>query len=138
MGRIIAVDYGSKRVGLAVTDSLQMIATGLNTIAEKEAIGYLKNYIKTEKVDCIVVGEPKNLDNTPASIAEKAAQFANKLKGAFPDIEINQLDERFTSKIAFQSMIDSGLKKKNRQNKALVDEISATLILQTYLEKVKI
>ncbi|HET6243088.1 MAG: Holliday junction resolvase RuvX [Bacteroidetes bacterium] len=134
MGRVLAIDFGSKRVGLAVTDSLQIIATGLTTVHSKDVINYLKEYFKKEKVDCVVIGEPKKLDNTPSDIAVQVEAFVKNFKKNFPDVKVERVDERFTSKMAFQTMIDSGLRKKARQNKALVDEISATIILQSYLE----
>ncbi|MBF90656.1 MAG: Holliday junction resolvase RuvX [Flavobacteriales bacterium] len=134
MPRILAIDYGQKRVGLAVTDIEQIIASGLTTVHTKDVMSYLKQYITKEKVSAFVVGEAKNLDNTPAESARFIEPFVRRLKKEFPDISIHRVDERFTSKIAFQTMIDSGLKKKVRQNKALVDEISATIILQSYLD----
>ena len=134
MPRILAIDYGQKRVGLAVTDSEQIIASGLTTVHAKDVIDYLKQYVAKEKVSAFVVGEAKNLDNTPAESARFIEPFVRRLVKEFPDIPIYRVDERFTSKMAFQSMIDAGLKKKSRQNKALVDEISATIILQSYLD----
>lgn len=134
MPRILAIDYGQKRVGLAVTDSEQIIASGLTTVHAKDVMDYLKQYVAKEKVSAFVVGEAKNLDNTPAESARFIEPFVRRLVKEFPDIPIHRVDERFTSKMAFQTMIDSGLKKKARQNKALVDEISATIILQSYLE----
>lgn len=134
MSRILAIDYGQKRVGLAVTDSEQIIASGLTTVHAKDVMDYLKQYVANEKVSAFVVGEAKNLDNTPAESARFIEPFVRRLSKVFPEIPIHRIDERFTSKMAFQSMIDGGLKKKTRQNKALVDEISATIILQSYLE----
>lgn len=133
MARIMAIDYGSKRVGIAVTDPLQLIATGLTTVHSKDIIDFLKKYMANEAVSCIVVGEPKNMQNEPSDSARFIEPFVIHLKRTFPNLKIERVDERFTSKMAFQTMIDSGLKKKARQNKALVDEISATLILQTYM-----
>lgn len=133
MARILAIDYGQKRVGLAVTDELQIIATGLDTVHVKDVFLYLKEYVLKENVDCFVVGEPKQLDNQSSDASKFIEPFVKKLKKEFPNISIERYDERFTSKMAFQTMIDSGLKKKQRQNKALVDEISATIILQSYL-----
>lgn len=133
MGRILAIDYGTKRTGLAVTDPMQIIASGLTTVDTKELIEYLKTYITTEDVEKFVVGEPKQMDNTASESEVHIQKFLEKLQKAIPNIPIVRVDERFTSKMAFQTMIDSGLKKKQRQNKALVDEISATLILQSYL-----
>ncbi|MBP93811.1 MAG: Holliday junction resolvase RuvX [Flavobacteriaceae bacterium] len=133
MGRILAIDYGKVRTGIAVTDELQIIASGLTTVATKELISFLIDYVKTESVELFVVGEPKQM-NSQASESEALIQpFLSKLQKSIPQIPIARVDERFTSKMAFQSMIDSGLSKKKRQNKALVDEISATLILQSYL-----
>jgi putative Holliday junction resolvase len=128
MGRIMAIDYGQKRVGLAVTDELQLIANSLTTVRSADIIAFLKDYLSKEKVDCIVVGEPKQMNNTPSE------SFVRLLKKTFPTVPVERMDERFTSKMAFQAMIDGGLKKKDRQNKELVDSISATLILQSYME----
>ncbi|MDY2588079.1 Holliday junction resolvase RuvX [Winogradskyella aquimaris] len=133
MGRILAIDYGTKRTGLAVTDPMQIIASGLTTVDTKELIQYLKTYVTTEEVEKFVVGEPKQMDNTASESEVHIQKFLEKLSKEFTNIPIVRVDERFTSKMAFQTMIDSGLKKKQRQNKALVDEISATLILQSYL-----
>ncbi len=133
MGRILAIDYGTKRTGLAVTDPMQIIASGLTTVETKELITYLKTYVATECVEKFVVGEPKQMDNTASESEVYIQKFLEKMVKEFPNIPIVRVDERFTSKMAFQTMIDSGLKKKQRQNKALVDEISATLILQSYL-----
>jgi putative Holliday junction resolvase len=135
MGRIMAIDYGTKRVGIAVTDPSQIIASGLCTIHAKDVIQFLKTYFAKEKVDCLVLGEPKRMDNTPSLVAVHVEGFLKLLKKTFPDLKYERIDERFTSKLAFQTMIDSGLKKKARQNKGLVDEISATIILQSYMEK---
>lgn len=137
MSRVLAIDYGQKRVGLAVTDTEQIIASGLTTVHSKDILDFLKEYISKESVSCLVVGEAKNLDNTAAESARFIEPFVKRLAKAFPDIPIARVDERFTSKMAFQSMIDGGLKKKARQNKALVDEISATIILQSYLDSLK-
>ncbi len=135
MARIMAIDYGSKRVGIAVTDTLQIIATGLTTVHSKDVIAFLKKYFEKEEVACIVVGEPKRLNNEPSDSARFIEPFVLHLKRTFPGIKVERMDERFTSKMAFQTMIDSGLKKKDRQNKELVDEISATIILQSYMMK---
>lgn len=137
MARIMAIDYGSKRVGIAVTDPFQIIATGLTTIHSKDLIEFLKKYVLKEEVECIVVGEPKRLNNEPSDSARFIEPFVLHLKRTFPGIKVERMDERFTSKMAFQTMIDSGLKKKARQNKELVDEISATIILQSYMNKNK-
>lgn len=131
----MAIDYGSKRVGIAVTDPLQMIATGLTTVHSKDLIEFLKKYTEKEEVECMVVGEPKRMNNEPSDSARFIEPFVIHLKRTFPKIKIERMDERFTSKMAFQTMIDSGLKKKARQNKELVDEISATIILQSYMTK---
>ncbi|VAW29239.1 Putative pre-16S rRNA nuclease Yqg [hydrothermal vent metagenome] len=137
MGRILAIDYGQKRVGLAVTDTLQIIATGLETVAAKDIWKYLSEYLQREQVEVIVVGEPRDMMNRPSDSSRFVEPFVRKLRKIFPNMKIERYDERFTSKIAFQTMIDGGLGKKKRRNKALVDTISATLILQSYLESVK-
>lgn len=134
MARILAIDYGTKRVGIAVTDPAQIIARGLTTVPENEILKFLSEYLKKEDVSCFVVGDAKNLDNTPAEVAGAIKAFTDKLTARFKDIPIKMVDERFTSKIATRTLLDSGLKKKDRRNKALVDEISAVLILQSYLE----
>ena len=133
MARILAIDFGKKRTGIAVTDELQIIASGLTTVNTEELIPFLKNYIKKENVELFVVGKPKQLDNTDSESEILILPFLKKLTKEIPAIPINRIDERFTSKMAFQTMIDGGLKKKQRRNKALVDEISATIILQSYL-----
>lgn len=131
--RILAIDYGIKRTGIAITDEMQMIAFGLTTVASDTAIAFLKDYFSKEKVALVIVGEPKQMDGTPSQSAEIINAFITKFKATFPEIPLERVDERFTSKMAFQTMIDSGLNKKQRQNKALVDEIAATIILQDYL-----
>ncbi|WP_445957877.1 Holliday junction resolvase RuvX [Yeosuana sp.] len=133
MARILAIDYGMKRTGIAVTDELQLIASGLTTVATTELIKFLKEYTIKETVELFVVGEPKQMDNSPSESEALIIPFIKKLEKAFPNVVIKRVDERFTSKMAFQTMIDSGLKKNQRKNKALIDEISATLILQSYL-----
>jgi len=133
LGRILAFDFGEKRTGIAVTDELQIIASGLTTIDTKKIFSFLTEYLKKETVELFIVGEPKQMNNTASESEQFIQPFVKKLSTTFPKIPIKRIDERFTSKMAFQSMIDSGLKKKQRQNKALVDEISATLILQSYL-----
>ena len=133
MSRILAIDYGIKRTGIAVTDEMQMIAFGLTTISSETAIAFLKDYFSKEKVERVIVGEPKQMDGTPSQSAEIINAFVAKFQEAFPEMSVERVDERFTSKMAFQTMIDSGLNKKQRQNKALVDEIAATIILQDYL-----
>ncbi|WP_338792476.1 Holliday junction resolvase RuvX [Bernardetia sp. MNP-M8] len=135
MGRLLAIDYGQKRVGLAVTDSEKIIATALETVAEKEVLEYLKNYIETEPVEVFVLGMPKKLDNSPSSNAAAVVKFQKKLETLFPDIPIALEDERFTSSLALDAMISGGMSKKNRRNKSNVDKISAVLILQTYMER---
>ena len=135
MARILAVDFGGKRVGLAVTDTLQMIAGGLTTVATKEIFVFLKNYFAKEIVECIVVGEPKRLNNTETHSTEMTEKFVKELKQKYPSLKVERMDERFTSKMAFQTMIDGGLKKKDRRNKETVDMVSATIILQSYMEE---
>jgi putative Holliday junction resolvase len=132
--RILAIDYGCKRVGLAVTDPLQIIATPLDTVHASEVLAYLSNYIAKEPVELFVVGMPKNLDNKPAEAAQYVEPFIKQLHKKIPDIPIELMDERFTSKIAFQAMIDGGVKMMDRRNKETVDKISAVIILQSYLE----
>ena len=138
MGRILAIDYGRKRVGLAVTDTLKMIANGLATVNSNDIWDYLNDYLSNENVECFVVGYPKQLNNQPSEANVYIKPFIKKLKKKFPDIPVELMDERFTSKMAFQTMIDGGLRKKARQNKALVNTISATIILQSYLEQKKL
>lgn len=135
MGRIVALDYGKKRTGIAVTDELQLIASGLTTVATHDLLNFLKKYIADEKVTMLVVGEPKQMDNTPSESESLIIPFLARLKKAFPALPIEREDERFTSKMAIRTMIDSGLKKKQRRDKALIDEISATIILQAYLNR---
>ncbi|MCH4896867.1 Holliday junction resolvase RuvX [Marinilabiliaceae bacterium JC040] len=137
MARVLAIDYGRKKVGLAVTDPLQIIANGLETVPTHTLLDYLKKYIQKEEVETIVVGHPKQMNNTDSESMTYIKPFLKKLKKLFPDMNIEMMDERFTSKIAFQTMIDGGLKKKARQNKELVDTISATIILQSWMEKQK-
>ena len=136
MGRIIALDYGKVRTGIAVTDELQLIASGLTTVNTKELLIFLKNYLEKENVEAIVVGEPKQMNYDASESEALIIPFLTKLKAQFPKLKIERQDERFTSKMAFQSMIDGGLKKKQRRDKALVDEISATLILQGYINRI--
>lgn len=135
LARILAIDYGEKRTGIAITDDLQIIASGLTTVDTKKIFSFLTEYLKNENVELFVVGEPKQLNNTESESEQFIKPFILKLSTTFPKIPIKRIDERFTSKMAFQSMIDSGLKKKQRQNKALIDEISATIILQSYLNQ---
>src|ERR1041384_2684888 len=131
----MGIDYGTKRTGIAVTDELQIIAHGLTTVPSNEIINFLKKYFEKENVECIVVGEAKHLDGKKSETEKYTEQFILSLMKNFPSMQIERMDERFTSKMAFQTMIDSGLKKKDRQNKSLLDEISATIILQSYLQK---
>lgn len=133
MGRILAIDYGTKRTGIAVTDEMQIIASGLTTVDTRDLLQFIENYVSTEKVDKFIVGLPKRMDNTASESEVYIKKFLEKLSKVIPHIPVDRVDERFTSKMAFQTMLDSGLKKKQRQNKALIDEISATLILQSYL-----
>lgn len=135
MARVLAIDYGQKRVGVAVTDDLQIIASGLTTVHVKDIITFLEDYLSKYEVETIVVGLAMDLKNQPAQSARFIEPFVKRIKKLFPQIKIERVDERFTSKMAFQTMIDGGLKKKARQNKALVDQISATIILQSYLEQ---
>lgn len=133
MGRILAIDYGKVRTGIAVTDELQLIASGLTTVLTKELMSFLNTYVETENVDTFVIGLPKQMNNEASESEALIGPFLDKLAKKFPNILIQRVDERFTSKMALQTMIDSGLKKKKRKNKALIDEISATIILQSYL-----
>ncbi len=133
MARIIAIDYGTKRTGIAVTDELQLIASGLTTIATKELMPFLKKYFAEEDVQMMVIGEPKRMSGEPSDVEVDILRFRESVEKTFPTLKIVRQDERFTSKMAFQTMIDSGIGKKKRQNKALVDQISATIILQEYL-----
>ena len=136
-GRILALDYGEKRTGMAVTDPLQMIASGMGTVATQDLIETLRAYVSEEGVVAIVVGEPKQRDNTPSDIEAEILKFIRKLEQEFPGIQIERQDERYTSKLAMHSLVESGVKKKKRQDKALLDEVSATLILQAYLDRTK-
>ena len=133
MPRILAIDYGQKRTGIAVTDELQIIASGLTTIPSATTIDFLKDYFSKEKVSKVLIGEPKQMNGEPSQSTAIIEAFVKKFKSFVPDMPIVRVDERFTSKMAFQTMIDSGLKKKQRQNKDLIDEISATIMLQDYL-----
>ena len=135
MARILAIDYGSKRTGIAVTDELQIIASGLTTVRTKELLDFLEKYFSKEDVELVLIGEPKQMDNSASQSEVGIQEFLKKFTEKFPGKELKRVDERFTSKMAFQTMIDSGLKKKQRQNKGLIDEISATIILQSYLYK---
>jgi putative holliday junction resolvase len=135
MGRIMAIDYGLKRTGLAVTDPLQIIATGLTTIESSQLVPFLKDYFKKEPVELLLIGEPKNWDESDTHATPLVRQVMVRLRREFPSIPLKPVDERYTSKMASRAMIDMGLKKKQRRNKALVDEIAATILLQEYLEK---
>lgn len=134
MGKLLAIDYGKKRTGIAVTDELQIIASGLTTVDSKELFQFLKDYFSKNKVDTIVLGFPKRLNNEATHNTLPVLKLKDNLEKEFSEYQVELVDERFTSKMAKQTMIDSGLKKKTRQNKALVDEISATIILQSYME----
>ena len=134
MSRILSIDYGKKRIGIAATDELQMIANGLTTIDINEIFPFLKTYCQAENVELFLVGEPKQMNYSDSSICKDIEGFIKKLQKEFPHIPIKRTDERFTSKMAFQTMIDAGLNRKKRQNKALIDTISATIMLQSYLE----
>ena len=133
MARIIAIDYGTKRTGFAVTDELQLIASGLTTVPTKDIFKFLATYLAEEKVEAMVIGEPKRMNNEASDVEEHIVRFRESVEKKHPELKIIRQDERFTSKMAFQTMIDSGIGKKKRQNKALVDQISATIILQDYL-----
>ena len=136
MGRILAIDYGQKRVGLAVTDELKIIATPLGTVATREIFAFLKEYLNSNEVECIVVGEAKQMNNTPSESAKFIEPFVNKLKNEFKGMMIKRVDERFTSMMASRTIREAGMKKKDRQNKSLVDTVSATIILQSYMESI--
>lgn len=135
MSRILAIDYGIKRTGIAVTDELQIIASGLITIPSETAIAFLIDYFSKENVSKVIIGEPKQMNGDPSESTPIIEKFVTAFKTAFPEMQIVRVDERFTSKMAFKTMIDSGLKKKQRQNKGLVDEIAATILLQDYLTR---
>lgn len=137
MPRILAIDYGQKRTGIAVTDEMQIIASGLTTIPSATAIAFLKDYFFKEKVEVVLIGEPKQMNGEPSESASIIKGFVTHFSNHFPDMKVIRVDERFTSKMAFQSMIDSGMSKKQRQNKGLIDEISATIMLQDYLTRKK-
>ena len=134
MGRILAIDYGQKRAGLAVTDELKIIATPLATVPSNSVIIFLKEYASLNPVECFVVGEARQMNNSASGSAIYIEPFVNKLKKEFKDIPVERMDERFTSKIATQAIRDAGMKKKDRQNKSLVDTVSAVLILQSFME----
>lgn len=136
LGRLVALDYGLRRTGIAVTDEMQIIASGLTTVETPKLLAFLKDYFSKNDIDAVVIGEPKQMNNTPSESEALIQPFLKKFTIAFPTIKIEREDERFTSKMAFQTMIDSGLGKQKRKNKALVDEISATLILQSYMNRI--
>ncbi len=134
MGRILSIDYGNKRVGLAVTDPLKIIATRLTTVSAEEVWRFLADYFAHEEVDLVLVGYPMQLNNEPSEAIRYINPFLKKFRQIYPEMPVQQMDERFSSKLAFQTMIDAGVKKKDRQNKATIDGVSATIILQSYLE----
>lgn len=135
MARILAIDYGLKRTGIAVTDPLQIIAAGLTTVETPKLFSFLKDYVLREGVETMLIGDPRNLDDTDTHITEAARRVVNRLKKEFPGVRIITVDERYTSKMASRAMLDMGLKKKQRRNKALVDEIAAAIMLQEWLNK---
>lgn len=135
MSKIIAIDYGTKRVGIAATDDLQIIASGLTTIHSSELVNFLEQYLATNEVEAIVIGMPKNLQNKSTDSTKEVSKMVTHLKRKFSAIKVETMDERFTSSMASQAIIQSGLKKKQRQNKGLIDEVSATIILQDYLQQ---
>jgi putative Holliday junction resolvase len=138
MGRIIAIDYGKKRTGIAVSDPMKLIAGGLTTLPSAEVISFLKRYIAENKVDIFLLGEPWQMDYQHSENWDRVMQFKKNLQKSIPEIAVKMVDERFTSTLAHHAILESGLKKKARQNKALVDELSATILLQSYLETIKI
>jgi putative Holliday junction resolvase len=135
MGRILAIDYGQKRVGLAVTDELKIIATALATVPAPEVMSFLQDYTSKNSVECYVVGEPKQMNNTASESAKYIEPFIRRLKAEFPGIPVERMDERFTSMIATRAILESGAKKKDRRDKSLVDAVSAVIILQSYMEQ---
>lgn len=137
MGRLLAIDYGTKRTGIAVSDTLKIIANGLTTVPTHTLFDFLKSYFEKEEVECVIVGFPKQMNNEDSDNMRHIRPFVNRLKKLYPTLKIEYYDERFTSVMAQRAMIDGGLKKKDRQNKALVDEISATIILQSYMESLR-
>lgn len=137
MGRLLAIDYGTKRTGIAVSDNLQIIANGLTTVPTHTLLVFLEKYMQTETVDCVILGLPKKMNNEESENMKYIKVFHKKLQEKFPDLSIEFYDERFTSRMAHKAMLDGGLKKTDRQNKALVDEISATIILQDYMESLR-
>ena len=133
LSRILAIDFGEKRTGIAVTDELQIIATGLTTVPTNELLSFLENYFNEENVELVIVGEPKRMNNENSAVESSILEFIKKFETKFSNIPLRRVDERFTSKMAFQTMIDGGLKRKQRKDKGLIDKISATIILQSYL-----
>lgn len=133
MGKILSVDYGTKRTGIAITDAMQLIATGLTTVATHSLNEFLSDIMIKEDIECIVVGLPRNLDGTQTDVTRYVNDFIKRLERIYPEIIIKQVDERFTSKIAKDTILTSGVNKKRRQDKFLVDQVSATIILQSYL-----
>ena len=138
MGRILAIDYGKKRTGIAVSDPLKVIAGGLCTLPTFKVIPFLTEYNSKESIELLLLGEPKQMNYEPSENMERVMKFKKELQKSFPEIEIKMVDERFTSVLAHKAMIEAGLKKKDRQNKSLVDELSATILLQTYLESLRV
>lgn len=134
MGRLLAIDYGKKRTGIAVTDTLQLIANGLTTVPTHELLAFILDYVSKEPVERILVGLPKQMNNEASENMKRIEPFVRSLQKKLPDVPVEYVDERFTSVLAHRAILDAGLKKKDRQNKALVDEISATIILQSYME----
>ncbi len=137
MGRILSIDYGRKRCGIAVTDTLKIVANGLTTVQSATLIDFLKQYTAKEPVEKIIVGLPKQMDNTPSESMKYIRPFMGQLKKALPDIPVEMFDERFTSVLAHKAMLDGGMKKMARRDKAIVDEISATIILNDYLQSLQ-
>ncbi len=135
MPRLMSFDFGTKRLGIAVTDPMQLFATGLTTVHPKDVISFLNTYLQTEQIELFVIGEPKQMDGSPSQSANQVKGFVTVLKKNFPKIPIEMMDERFTSKMASATIAQSGLKKADRQNKALIDTVSATIILQSFMEK---
>jgi putative Holliday junction resolvase len=135
MPRILAIDFGTKRIGIAVTDPLQMIANPFKTVTNEEALPFLKTYLSKESVETIVIGEPKHLDGSASGPQESITNFVRAVEKAFPTVKIVRVDERFTSKLAFGAMLDGGASKKQRQDKSLIDTLSAVIILQSYMEQ---
>ena len=135
MARLLALDYGKVRTGIAVTDEMQLIASGLTTVETVKLFDFLKTYLSDEKVECIILGEPKQMNGDASESEILIQKFLKKFEKQFPDVAVERQDERFTSKMAFQTMLNSGIGKKKRQDKALIDQVSATIILQSYLEK---